>query len=80
MMDKRCRDCVYNDGIRNDGTYTYKCCTPERQRNYSITDCCVPEEPLRKLQHEAVSTEQFFDVTAKYIKTVKAQSKYWSSL
>ncbi len=79
MNGKNCRECVYNDGVRITD-YSYKCCTPERQRDNSVTDCCVPEAPLRELQAPTKTADEFFAVTQKYIDGVKSQSEYWRKI
>jgi hypothetical protein len=76
-MLKNCPKCVYRDGIRIDGTT--KCTSYERQHDGSITDCCIPEAPLRELQKNAASAGQFIYETQRYVSTIKSQSKYWSS-
>jgi hypothetical protein len=75
-MKKNCSLCVYNDGLRADGTY--KCCTPERQRDATVIDCCILESPLRVLQREASNASQYILTTQKYIQDSKMRSNYWN--
>jgi hypothetical protein len=75
-MNKNCSRCVYNDGLRADNTW--RCCTPERQHDEEITDCCVPVGPLREIQLYAVTAEQFITRTRKYINNAKSKSAYWA--
>jgi hypothetical protein len=75
-MNKNCSKCVYNDGMRTDGTF--RCCTPERQHDDSVTDCCILVDPLRALQWRAVTAEQYITRTQKYVMEAKGKSAYWS--
>jgi hypothetical protein len=75
MNGKDCSKCVYNDGMRADRTF--RCCTPERQRDVAITDCCVPVLALRAKQSEAVDMQMFVYTTQHYIDSVKSKSVYW---
>jgi hypothetical protein len=49
----------------------------ERQRDPEVTDCCIQAAPLRVLQRNTTSVEQFADVTNTYISKLKSQSAYW---
>jgi hypothetical protein len=75
-MNKNCSKCVYQDGIRADGTF--RCCTLERQRDETVTDCCIPVAPLRQLQDRSLTVDQYIFNTQNYISTQKSQSSYWS--
>jgi hypothetical protein len=77
-VNKNCSLCLYNDGIRGDGTY--RCCTPERQRDDTVKDCCILERPLRKLQARAQTGPEYTDVTINYVLEQKAQSIYWQKI
>jgi hypothetical protein len=73
--NKECSTCVYQDGRRTDNTY--RCCTPARQRDLSVTDCCIPAEPLRKAQKHAKDATTFMVITNSYIASMKSKSEYW---
>jgi hypothetical protein len=77
MNGKNCSICVYQDGLRADGTF--RCCTPERQRDITVIDCEVPVKPLRELQKTAIriGVDNFITATAHYIDDIKARSSYW---
>jgi hypothetical protein len=75
---KECRLCLYNNGMRVDGTW--RCITPERQLDKAAKDCCIPEAPLRKIQASSVNAETFIFQTRKYVSGVKAESSYWKKL
>ena len=75
MNGKDCSLCVYKDGLRADGTF--RCCTPERFNDRTITDCCVEELPLRKLQSNTRDVDAFIGVTNEYVNSVKSKSLYW---
>ena len=64
---KDCTICVYN-GVCED-----------RIKDETITDCCVPEKPLREKQAIALklSVEDFIYVTNRYISGIKNKSNYW---
>ena len=64
-MNKDCSICVYNGVCEG------------RLRDASITDCCIPEQPLRQAQQRTVDAETFIFVTNKYIREYKSQSEYW---
>ena len=64
-MNKDCTVCVY-DGVCKG-----------RQKDPDITDCCIPEAPLRELQQKAVDVEMFIFQTNKYIREHKLKSEYW---
>lgn len=67
MDKKNCLICVYRDVCE------------DRKHDSSITDCCIPEKPLRQLQQNAVCAEQFIALTHKYINTYKKESVYWKN-
>jgi hypothetical protein len=67
-MSKDCSKCVYLD-----------VCTG-RYKDESIQDCCVPEEPLRRLQKHTHDASSFIAITQAYISDIKSKSKYWSKL
>jgi hypothetical protein len=75
MNGKNCSICVYQDGMRADGTF--RCCTSERQRDVTVVDCCVPEKPLRQLQDQTKDAHTYIAVTQQYVEKVKSQSAYW---
>jgi hypothetical protein len=75
MIGKQCSKCIYQDGVRADKTY--KCSTPERQRDTTVVDCCVPVEPLRRLQRNAPTAEAFVFSTHQYVADIKKRSSYW---
>jgi hypothetical protein len=77
MKRKNCSICVYQDGLRADGTF--RCCTPERQRDTTVIDCEVPVKPLRELQQRALrgGVSNFITATARYVSDVKTKSAYW---
>jgi hypothetical protein len=64
---KICSVCVYN-GV----------CVG-RLDNPRIKDCCIVEAPLRRLQRNAITAQDYIRVTQSYIQSAKAKSKYWSS-
>jgi hypothetical protein len=66
LNKKNCSACVYG-----------KVCV-DRKDLPSIQDCCVPEEPLRRIQQNAMSWKSFIQETRDYVKEVKSKSKYWS--
>lgn len=76
-MNKNCSVCVYQDGVRADGTI--KCTDTARQRDSSITDCCIAVKPLRALQAKAPIAEYGF-VTNSYVEKQKMQSAYWRKI
>jgi hypothetical protein len=68
MLTKDCFICVYDDVCL------------ERKLLKTATDCCVPEESLRKLQRQAFATqgvEGFIKATKDYVARVKSRSTYW---
>jgi hypothetical protein len=66
---KNCYICLY-----------YGACE-DRANDPNIHDCCVPEDPLREKQKQFLGDiPNFILVTAHYVQTIKAKSKYWSSL
>jgi hypothetical protein len=70
---KDCASCVYSE-ISSAG---YVHCISGRHRDPDIVDCCIPEAPLRKRQHEATDVEMFIAVTHSYITACKKKSIYW---
>jgi len=68
MNNKDCLICVYEEVCQ------------DRKRDETITDCCVPEAPLRAKQRAALrlgGVEAFMRITAEYCNAVKEKSKYW---
>jgi hypothetical protein len=65
QLSKDCAICVYNGACEG------------RKGRADIVDCCIPEAPLRKLQHETQTVERFITVTRKYINAAKQKSRYW---
>jgi hypothetical protein len=63
---KDCSICVYNGACKG------------REHDLTITDCCIPEAPLREKQRQTNSVEQFVLVTESYISTQKRHSRYWT--
>jgi len=66
----QCFGCVYH-GVCEDS------------RINLMTDCHIPEAPLRKRQNEAYKQggiDMFAAVTHTYIFNVKLKSKYWTKL
>ena len=69
MSDKNCLICVYNEVCK------------DRKRDETITDCCVPELPLREKQRVAWKQggiSLYIAVTHEYVTAIKAKSKYWN--
>jgi hypothetical protein len=65
---KDCTLCVY-DGV-----------CEERLEDETILDCLIPVGPLRRLQKNAQTAEDFITVTNEYIFDVKSKSYYWNSI
>lgn len=68
-MNKDCSICLYNgvcEGRADDET---------------ITDCCIPEAPLREVQRKWLGyINTFIEKTRAYIKFHKNRSVYWKSV
>jgi hypothetical protein len=63
--NKDCGICVYNGP-----------CIGRKDR-LDIKDCCIPELPLRQLQRQAKTAEEYIRYTQTYIQNAKKASHYW---
>jgi hypothetical protein len=64
IKNKNCSVCVY-DSI----------C--DRKDDLAISDCCIPERPLRLAQAQALDWNAFMYVSKEYIRHCKERSEYW---
>lgn len=71
-------------GNKNCNICLYKSVCEDRKSDITITDCCVPEKPLRRIQAMCMLysydiANRFTRATLDYVKAVKSESEYWSN-
>lgn len=74
-MIKDCKSCIYDT-----------VCPQYRRFDSNITDCFIPEKPLRFIQKQVMCNtvqdemvSRYAEVTKEYIKKYKNKSTYWKS-